>query len=134
MAGKDIKLPSGAILKIQASPFAIAKDLYQILLHEMKSIEINSKMQMMNVYKDLFCIGYSSPSVEAALWKCFERCTYNSGAGDFRITEDTFEPVKNREDYMTVCMEVAKENVAPFGKSLYAEYKRFAEMIANTPK
>lgn len=124
--------PSGAILQINAAPFAQAKALYQALLREARGIQFSSKMELSALYKDLFCVGFSSPEIERALWECMELCTYNyNGKGDLKIDKDSFEPVGARDDYMVVCMEVTKENVLPFVKSLYAEYKNFMGMIDN---
>ena len=108
---KEVKLPSGAVLKITPSPFATAKALYQTLLKEGRSIAVSSKTDLASIYKDLFCIGFSSPEVEAALWECMKRCTYDNGNGEFKIDDKTFEPLSSRDDYLSVCMEVAKENV-----------------------
>lgn len=120
---KEIKLPSGATLKITPSPFADAKALYQALLREVRQVGINSQTEMGEIFKNLFCMGFSSPEVEAKLLVCFKRCVYNSGKGDLKIDESTFEPIEARDDYMKVCMEVTRENVLPFVKSLYAEYQ-----------
>jgi hypothetical protein len=128
---KEVKLPSGAVLKVSPAPFKDAKALYQALLKEARGIEINSKTEMAEIYKNLFCTGFSSEEVERVLWVCLARCTYNSGKGDLKIDGDTFEPVEARDDYMQVCVEVAKENVLPFVKSLYAEYKRMLSMTEN---
>lgn len=131
---REIQLPSGAILKINPAPFADAKNLYQALLKELKEVQIDSKMEVVNLYKELFCIGFSSPVIESFLWKCLERCSYNRGQGDMKIDKDTFEPLESREDFMTVCIEVAKDNVNPFAKSLFAEYKRMSQAVENSPK
>lgn len=131
---REVKLPSGAVLKIGAAPFAVAKALYQAVLNELKAIQIDSKTQVASIYKDLFCVGFSSKEIEACLWECFKKCTYNDGRGDLRIDDQTFEPIERRDDYMQVCMEVAKENILPFGKSLYAEYQKALTMIEDTPK
>lgn len=126
---REVKLPSGAILKIHLAPFADAKNLYQSLLRELKEVQLNTKMELASVFKDLFCIGFSSPEIEACLWKCFERCTYNAGQADLKINLGIFEAEAARDDFMTVCMEVAKDNIGPFVKSLYAEYGRMSAMI-----
>lgn len=126
---KEVVLPSGAILKITISPFAISKALYQAILKDVKGIKVDSKTELSNVYKDLFCIGFSSPEIEKCLWECLKRCTYNNGKGDLKIEESTFEPLESRQDYMGVCIEVVKENTLPFVKSLYAE---FQQILAQT--
>lgn len=121
---REIKMPSGATLKVAPSPFAISKALYQALLKEAKGIVISSKTEIPALYKDLFCTALSSPEIEKCLWECMKYCLYDGGKGDLKIGEETFEPIEARDDFMSVCMEVAKENVLPFGKSLYAEYQR----------
>lgn len=133
---KEIDLPSGAKLKIGDSPFEDSKALYQAVLDEAKAIKIdmNSAENMSNVYKDLFLIGFSSKKIEAALWKCFEKCIYEDGRGSLKIDKDTFQPKTSREDYVAVCMGVAKENIDPFVKGLYAEYSRFFQAILSDPQ
>jgi hypothetical protein len=128
---KEFKLPSGATLKITPSSFSEAKALYQAVLEELRDLSVDSKTDMAALYKDFFCVGFSSKKIEACLWECFKRCTYNSGKGDLKIDQDTFEPIATRDDYWTVCMEVAKENIHPFLKSLYAEYGHFLAMMQN---
>lgn len=130
---KEVNLPSGAILKITPSPFSIAKALFQALLKEIRDVEVSSKSDIASLYKDLFCIGFSAPEVEKCLWECLKRCTYNSGSGDLRIDEQTFEPLERRDDYLMVCMEVGKENLLPFMKSLYAEFQRTIETMQPNP-
>lgn len=130
---KEIDLPSGAKLTITEAPFADARELYQAMLEEIKNIDLrvddNSELATLLFLKDFFCYGFSSKKIEQCLEKCFIKCLYNSGEGDFKIDKNTFEPVNAREDYLTVCMEVAKENILPFMKSLYAKYKPLIEKI-----
>lgn len=130
---KEVELPSGAKLKITLSPFAVSKALYMALLEEAKGLSFNTKMEVGTLYKDIFCAGFSSPKIEKCIWACLERCTYNTGNGDLRITQDTFEPANARQDYLSVCMEVAQENVGPFMKSLYAEFRRRTNATETTP-
>lgn len=123
-----ITLPSGAELKITLSPFSVSKDLYQALLKELKALKLDPKAEVdVNFFKDLFCAAFTSKEVETALKKCFEKCIYN----DSRITnvDDIFENENARDDYFTVCFEVAKANIMPFTKSLYAQYSHIFEML-----
>ncbi len=127
---REVNLPSGAILKVAAAPFADAKALYQAMLAEMREIPVSLGVDMGVVIKDLFCAGMSSPIVDAAITKCVARCLYNGE----KITTATFEPVEARADYVKVLAEVAKENVFPFMKSLFAEYKTAFEIQASFQK
>jgi hypothetical protein len=113
---KKIDLPSGAVLIYEPSPFAVSLALKEAVAEEMMRLQLNSSTDKAEIIKNLFCISISSQKLKACIWKCFEKCRYNSGAGDLKIDKDTFEPVRARQDYETVCMEVAKEELAPFGK------------------
>lgn len=130
---REAKMPSGAVLKISLAPFAASKALYQALLAELRGIPMAAGMDRGNMFKDLFCTAFASPHIEAALAECFKRCTYNAGKGDLKIDDQTFEVAAAREDYTAVCIEVAKENVSPFAKSLYAEYARLLATVDAIP-
>lgn len=127
---KEITLPSKAVLKIQLAPFADSRALYQALLEEAKGLKLDMSAEVDgNFYKDIFCVGFSSKKIEACIWKCMERCLYN----DLKMTLDTFEAVEARGDYMQVLFEVTKENVSPFTKDLYAQFKTVSSMVQNVP-
>lgn len=125
-----INLPSGAVLKITLAPFAQSKALYQAILEEVKTLRLDPDAEVdVNLYKDLFCVGFSSKKIEAALAKCLDRVTYN----DLKIDDQTFESEAARDDYMTVCFEVTKANILPFTKSLYAKYSHILGLLKKDP-
>jgi hypothetical protein len=127
---KDIVLSSGAKLHITLSPFATSKTLYQAVLEEIKELKLDANAEVdVNLFKDFFCAGFSSKRIEAALNECMKRVTYNG----VKITEDTFEPVDAREDYMTVCLEVALHNILPFTKNLTQQYSRMLDLVPKNP-
>ena len=127
---KTVSLPTGAKLVITPSPFADARALFQVALRELKGLKLDPKAEVdVNFFKDIFCAGFSSKEFESALQKCFERCTYNG----LKITDETFEKVEAREDYFVVCLEVAKETLLPFTKSLSAQYAPILELL-KTPQ
>jgi hypothetical protein len=128
----EVSLPSGAVLKIGLAPFDDSKNLYQAILEELKGVQISSTREAGDVLKDLACVGLSSKKIESCLWACLKRCTYNDGKGDFIISKETFEPVKAREDYFTVCLAVAKENINPFMKNLFVEYQKILAVLTTT--
>lgn len=132
---QEIKLPSGAVLKMGNTPFAVSKALYQSVLEELKGVSLDSKTELSTLYKELFCIGFSSKKIEACLYECFKRCLYFDGSKELKIEESTFEPEEARQDYMMVCMEVGKFNILPFGKSLWSEFQRILkEMTEGSQK
>lgn len=122
---KTVMLPSGAKLDITVSPFGISKNLYQAVVEEAKNVKANSEDSIFNLGKDIVCTLLSSQKVEAALNECMKRVVYNGK----RVDSDTFEPVETREDYIPVCIEVAKENINPFMKHLYAQYSPVWEKL-----
>lgn len=131
---KEIKMPSGATLKVAPSPFADSKALFQALMKEFKGITFGAKVELAAIIKDILCTGIYSVEVERCLTVCMGRCIYSDERGNLKIDADTFEPAKAREDYLPACVEIAKENVLPFGKSLYAVYQRALAMIDKDPK
>lgn len=119
-------LPSGTILKITLAPFKDAKALYQAVLEEVQGLKLNPKDDVdVNLFKDLFCIGMSSKKIDAALAECMKRVLY----GELKIDDKTFEPESAREDYLQVCIEVAKANIAPFAKNLMQQYSHILPML-----
>lgn len=129
---KEIKLPSGAILKITLSPFSESKALYQAILEELKQLEL-TKDSVENFLKNFACVAFSSKKIEQCLEVCFKRCTYDCGKGELKIDKDTFEPLENRGDYIDVCVAVVEENVAVFMKSLYAKLEPFLPKAPSSP-
>jgi len=127
---KEVSLPSGATLKITPAPFSDARDLYQAVLRESKHVQLDFEKELPLFIKDFFCTAFSSKAIEKIVWDCMKRCIYN----DLKITEDTFEPVEAREDYIKVIAEVTIENITPFLKSLFAEFKTASAMIGPTRK
>jgi hypothetical protein len=123
---KEVKVPSGAELKITLAPFSESKALFQAVTEEVKSLKLDPNAEVdVNFWKDIFCLGISSKRIEQALEPCLKRSTYNG----LKIDKDTFESPESREDYLTVCYEVAKENLLPFTKSLYAQYAPILEKL-----
>lgn len=129
---KEINLPSGAILKIGNIPFEEAMTLNEALIEELKNVSFNSSKEMGELYKDLFCIGFSSKKIKASLWECFKRCIYSSPLGDLKIDKDTFQPEESRQDYAQVCLEVAKHVMLPFVKAHSAMFFQVLGILQNS--
>lgn len=115
---KKVTMPTGAKLYVVASSFENSWALFQAVTEEYKKLDIAvSKEFDMTFIKDVFCIFMSSKLIQEKLWACMDKALYN----DSRVTVDTFEDEKAREDYLAVCEEVAKKNLAPFTKDLYSK-------------
>lgn len=112
---REVSLPSGATLRVGPSPFGDALRLNEATLRVLRGVDVKPE-DMGNVIKGLLCDVASSPEFKAALQPCLARCLYNGG----KIDEKTFEDSKTWGDYYDVVYEVAKENLEPFMKSLYA--------------
>ena len=112
-----MELPSGAVLKVTMSDFATSKALYQIIAEELKDVKVNSS-QGEQFGKDVFCVAISSKKIQAAVWECAKRATYNGK----RIDADTFEPEEARQDYLAAMFEITRVNTVPFMKDLYAKF------------
>ena len=129
---REIKLPSGATLKVAPASFDESKALAQAFADEIQKIKISKAEEVGNMVKDLLCIGFTSKKIEACLAPCFARCVYSAGSGDLKLSLDIFEDVTARQDYLTVCKEVMEENISPFMKSLYAQFGAFLGMMEST--
>lgn len=123
---KELTLPSGATLRITLPPFAVSKTLYLAVLAEAQQLNIKpGGATDPNLYKDMFTLGFSSKKVEVALADCMKRALYNNK----HIDESTFEPESAREDYMTVCLEVALVSLTPFTKHLTQLFARISQLM-----
>lgn len=128
---KEEKLPSGAVLRIGLSPFVQAKELFQAILKELRGVPILGEDETLELFKNMFSSGFSSKEVERLLWQCMERCTYGPADAEAlpKITPESFEKEEARQDFIPACVLVAKENILPFLKGLYAEYKTLQPML-----
>lgn len=121
-----MKLPSGRELQVTLSPFKISKTLFQAMLDELRVMEVNPDTNIdTNFWKNAFCAGFSSKKVEICLNECFERAIIDK----VKVGDDSFEKVEHRDDYLAVCLEVARVNVSPFTKTLFAEFSLFTEKM-----
>lgn len=121
-----VVLPSGTELKINPAPFEAALALCEAMLEEANTLGINSRVEVSDLCKQILCVGFSSKKIKAAIIRCMEKTTY----GGLRITADTFEPTSARQDYFEVLYSVAKVNMDPFMKDLYAKFKIIMEKLA----
>ena len=130
--GSPIVLPSGAELVVGLAPFEDGNELFMAFTDELKSIKFDKDTELdIYFFKDLMLHGFSSKKIEAAMWKCMARTTYDK----LKITKSTFEPEKARQDYVMVCVEVLRENLFPFVSGLYAQSREmFSAMPKESPK
>lgn len=118
----EITVPSGAKVVINPADFRASIALKNALQRELAKSNTTLKM---NLNSDALELGRlimlvdSSPEVNALLWPCLARCTYN----DEKITEKTFEPVEARQDYYDIVLECGRVNLSPFFESALSKLK-----------
>lgn len=109
MANLKKTLGSGAQLEIQVPTFEDAHRLYKAMMEVLGGVSFNNDDLIVLISK-----LSTSEKVEAALWPCMARCTYNNT----KITKDLFEDELIREDFLVVSKEVLTFCLRPFFKSL----------------
>jgi hypothetical protein len=126
-----MEVSSGAKVSINVADFddalalknAVAKEFAQsgLELSNLKASDLQNFTEMdVNVLMPfLKAVAQfdSSPSVNAAIFACLSRSTYNSE----RITKETFENVEARADYYEIVFECLKVNLSPFFKGLVSK-------------
>jgi hypothetical protein len=131
---KEVKLPSGSVLKIGNIPFELANNLKKVVLKELNHLNVKTDIQVMELCKNYICMTFSSDEVEKCLWECFKKCSYDCGKGELKIDKDSFESAQAREDFTAIQIAVAEECLFPFLKSLYALSLRLLALVStNTP-
>lgn len=135
---------SGAEIKINPAPFADAMALKNAILKSVSKSGINldrldvNKIDMnMEISSDVLNSLISavlnvdsSDEVNRCVFKCLERCSYNSE----KITLETFEDESARGDYYQIVFEVIRENINPFFKGAVSMLKQKFQTIPNIPK
>lgn len=129
---KEVRLPSGAVLKIGSIPFDPSNELKKAVMVKVLQIPITSKNEVLNVSKDMLCLLLSDERVEQCLWKCMERCLYSDSRGELKIDKGTFEPFDCRQDFIDVQAAVAEECLMPFSKGLFALLQRVLALVGET--
>lgn len=120
------ELKSGATLRGSLAEFKKGRALYQAVAKAAKEIEVKASDDLnVNLIKSFFLEFLSNKEVEACIWDCMGKMLYN----DSKITEETFEPIEARQDYIEVMKEVAMFNAAPFTKNLFAELGNLTKAV-----
>ena len=123
---KEVELPSGRTLQVKPASFVVSRTLYQTFVAEMKELKISGETEVdYNFFKDVACTLLASKKYEKELWECMKQCLIDN----FKITTDSFEAIDHRDDYIKVIIEVSKENLYPFTKSLFAEFGHLFQFL-----
>jgi hypothetical protein len=116
--GREVTLPSGAVLKIDAAGFKEARNLFQAVMRSIGQNSISLSNNKADAFRKIMAITLSSEEVDFAIWQCMKKCLYFDGTVDKHITPALFETPETREDYTKICIEIEVENVFPFLKGL----------------
>ena len=111
-----ITLQSGAKLEITMLSVEAGFKLSQSVLREMKDVDIsgfnlNDIMSSdLTPLKNIVCHFIASDQMLSDLRPALDRTLYNGQ----KISNDTFESLESRSDYIIVLWEVLKYNLMPF--------------------
>lgn len=130
---QKVTLPSGAELEMTMVPFSEGRKLQIAVSKALKSVNLSVELDSINAnaLKDAFIEISTSKEVEDAILACLKRCTYNN---ERILNWDFFEDVNKREDFYSVCWEVAKFNLYPFTKRLFAQLSTLLNKKEQSPK
>lgn len=134
---EKVSLPSGAELEMTLAPFTEGEKLFSATAECLKGVKVDGNTDVsdltsnLNALKDMFLSCLTSQAMKDAILACLKRCTYNKQ----RITSwDIFDDAKAREDYLAVCWEVCKFNLAPFTKSLISKFTELTNKVTLNQK
>lgn len=120
---EKVTLSSGALLEITESDILTQHKLFQQVCKEMRAVDVTaltSKKVDLNFIKDLFCIILSSEEIYKLIEPMLRRATYNGAKiNDFKF----FDNPEAKPDFIEVLKEVARVNLAPFGRSVLSMLK-----------
>ena len=126
-----VSLPSGAVLEMTLAPFLEGEKLFSATAQCLKAVKIDGETKVddvtsnINSLKNAFLECLTNKEMKDSILGCLKRCTYNGQ----RITSwDIFDSLEAREDYLSVCWEVCKFNLAPFTKNLIS---KLSGIVAN---
>lgn len=121
-------LPSGAELDMTLAPFAVGHRLFKSVAVEIESVK--SSADIFDVMKCAIARMFFSPAIESAMWACAERATYNN----VKISTETFEDERAREDFIIVAKEVIWFNLLPFSKNLALLFTDIMQRVSTIQK
>lgn len=144
----DVVLSSGAKLSITMASFEDVMELKSAIGAAIGKVELtpevwNADMSVggimgspviLSSIMDKIRLLVISKDVRLALFKCFQRVTYN----DVRITPTLFDDPTTgeamRRDYFTICSKVIELNLKPFFEQTFSALQGLAKTQAVTQK
>ena len=123
---KEIILKSGKKLELQYAQFEVQMHLLSAITNELNKIDLNIKDQDalgLGIGK-LIATAMTAKNIGDIFWQCANTCLYEGN----RITQDTFQDINNRKDFLEVKYWVLFFNLEIFFSSLFGESKAFQSL------
>ncbi|MGB2578144.1 hypothetical protein AAIR98_000908 [Elusimicrobium simillimum] len=121
---QKVTLPSNAEIDMTLAPFEEGNKLFTSVAECLKSVKIDANKDLENIedhinaLKNAFLECITSKDVKDSILLCLKRCSYNGK----KIQDwSFFDDVKMRADYLPVCWEVSRFNLAPFMSNLFTK-------------
>ena len=136
MPDQDLSLPSGAKHHITLAPFQDANALTKALLKTTVGLRLaENPLEMdLGVLKDVLVAAATSDEVEALMFKCLERSTYEGT----KVTRELFDDIKMGEqargDYYAMCANIIKVDCQPFFEKALSMLKLLLKKKGDSPK
>ena len=133
------KAPSGANVEIAIVEIGISWRLNKVVMAALgaggfskifnaipkeKNIDVMQVLEASPIIDALISV-LTSEDVEEYVWQVLERCLYNGQ----KITRETFDPEKNRGDFIIVASRALWENVRPFWLPLISQFSETKKAI-----
>lgn len=121
---------SGARVKINLAPWGVTVALKSAIAQEICKTNMDLNVNIFSgLQNDINLIDFvklalivdSSELVYQRLFDCLIKCSYN---GD-KITPETFEDAKARQDYYDIVIACLKENIFPFFEGQISKLRPF---------
>lgn len=122
MADNEFTLDSGAKLHVTVCPFSDVMALQKAFAAALKGVPFTADPLSMDIthLKDAVLAVLESNAVEAALWKCLDRCAYNKERVTPRLFDDRPEA---RADFYAICWKCIEVNLSPFFRQTFSRLK-----------
>jgi len=129
---------NGAEIKINVADFITSMKLKKAVVEAVKDSGVdiagidmgNLKAGTIDSIFQIILAADCSDKVEEAIFKCLNRCLYNSE----KITKDTFESLDARENYYEIVIACLKDNLSPFFAPLFLKLNELQEKATNVQK
>ena len=119
------KLPSGAILDITVLDFEKAFAVFQVVSRQIGLLDFDAAKIDFQNFKATDLLEFKKPLTQALSNsdfskvgnQCLEKCTYNG----LKVTAQTWNDLKARNDYLFAVFYALKENCYPYIEGAFSD-------------